>query len=65
MKEILQAIVDYLKYNTSYTKEQMIMIINPLKTENQAQMFMKWLKIQPPMIWYDMRVKAKEIAQEN
>ncbi len=66
MLEILQEIVDHLKYNTDYEKDQMMMIINPLKTEEQAKEFLKWVKEQDPtMYWYNMRKKAKEIAGKN
>ncbi len=65
-KEILREIVDYLKYNTNYTKEEMLVIINPLKTEEQAREFLKWVKDQDPtMLYYYMSLKAREIAKEN
>lgn len=53
MIKILQQIVGHLKYNTDYTKEQ-------------AKEFLKLVKKQDPtMIWYYMRVKVKEIAEQN
>ena len=44
MKEILQKIVDFLKYNTNYNKEEMIAIVNPLKTEKQAITMLNYLE---------------------
>ena len=61
----LQEIVDFLKENTNYNKDQMMMIINPLDTEEQADKFLNWVKNQEPMIWYEMRKKALEINQDD
>lgn len=63
MKEKLVEIVKFLTSNTNYTKAQVIMIINPLKTEEQAIELLNWIEKQKPMNWYHMRVKARQIAK--
>lgn len=63
MKEALGKIVDYLKSNTDYKKQQIIMIINPLETKEQATQFLNWIKRQEPMDWSLMRKQAIQIAK--
>ena len=63
MKESLGQIVDYLLENTDYNKQQIIMIINPLKTKDQAIQFLNWIKQQEAMDWSIMRRKALELSE--
>ena len=63
MKESLGQIVDYFLENTDYNKQQIIMIINPLKTKDQAIQFLNWIKQQEAMDWSIMRRKALELSE--
>ena len=63
MKESLGQIVDYLLEKTNYSKQQIIMIINPLKTKEQAVQFLKLIKQNELEDWSIMRRKAIEISK--
>ena len=66
LKEKMKEIVKYLRSNTDYNKDEIIMIINPLETPNQAEMLLDWIKQQQePMRYSIMRKKAKEIVEKN
>ena len=66
LKEKMKEIVKYLRSNTDYNKDEIIMIINPLETPNQAEMLLDWIKQQQEPVRYSiMRKKAKEIVEKN
>ena len=62
LKKILIQIIDYL-YQIGIKKDRIIGIINPLKTQEQAQQLMKWIQKNSKVTPDQMRKQAKMISQ--